>query len=213
MTEKTLLMFDLDGTLIDSREDIAAAVNRMRADCHLPPLPLKTVAGFVGDGIHVLVARALRGHHVDIEEATRICTAHYRAHLHDKTTLYPGVREGLEQLRAAGFRFAAISNKPSDFCREILRYFGIVTWFPVILGGGDTAELKPNPEPLLVAMSRARVTPDHAWMIGDHKTDLEAARRAGVRSVFLTSGIGEPGREKATRIFDSFAEMTAFFAA
>ncbi len=211
-TKRRLLMFDLDGTLIDSGRDIRTAVNLLRKDYGLPPLPLRTVVGYVGDGLGKLVERALRGHPADLEAATERCAAHYRNHLHDKTRLYPGVRQGLRRLRRAGYLLAVISNKPKSSCVTILRHFRIHGLFAYVLGGGDTRFLKPDPEPLRTVMRRLRIRKDRSWMIGDHKTDLEAGRRAGVRTVFLTHGIGETGREKPGRVFSSFGDMVAFLA-
>ena len=94
-----LLIFDLDGTLVDSREDLATAINLMRADFNLQPLPLETVSGFIGDGVHRLVARALGGHPADLERAVATMQAHYDKHLYDKTRLYPGVQQGLAELQ------------------------------------------------------------------------------------------------------------------
>ncbi|MBN2492396.1 MAG: HAD-IIIA family hydrolase, partial [Planctomycetes bacterium] len=199
-----LLIFDLDGTLIDSGRDIATAINLLRRDYGLKPLSVRTVVSYVGDGLRVLVARSLRGRRADLDEATKRGGIHYREHLFDHTVLYPGVRQGLRRLRRAGYRLALISNKPAASCRRILRHFGLARLFDVVLGGGDTETAKPHPGPLRIAMRRTRIPPARAWMIGDHKTDLEAARRAGIRSVFLTYGIGQLGREKPALRFDSF---------
>jgi phosphoglycolate phosphatase len=208
-----LLMFDLDGTLIDSRHDICIAVNLLRANYDLPPLSIETVTSYVGDGIDRLVERSLRGYPVNIEKATRECAEYYRRHLYDETTLYPGVFDGLQRLYKAGYLLALISNKPAAACREILQHFEVKMLFAVVLGGGDTKHLKPHPEPLQSAMSILKANPADSWMIGDHKTDLEAARRAGIRSGFIKYGMGEQGGELATRVFESFEEMTLYFAA
>lgn len=210
--QKRLLMFDLDGTLIDSRQDICTAVNLLRANYDLPRLSIETVTSYIGDGIDKLVERSLRGYPVNIEKATRECAEYYRRHLHDETTLYPGVFDGLQRLRAAGYLLALISNKPGSACREILAHFKIAPLFSVILGGDDMQHMKPHPEPLLTAMVKTGAKPEDTWMIGDHKTDLEAARRAGVRSGFIKYGMGEQGGESATRIFESFEDMTKFYA-
>jgi phosphoglycolate phosphatase len=204
-------MFDLDGTLIDSRADLATAVNLTRADYGLAPLATDTVAGFVGDGIHKLVERAFHDHPVDLREAVRRCARHYHEHMFDHTRLYPGVADGLARLRAAGCRLAVITNKPAAACRAILRHLEIEPLFAVVVGGGDTEHLKPHPEPLLKILDQLRAPPTAAWMIGDHHTDLRAARAAGVRSVFLEYGFGHAGGERATRMFGSFPELVQFF--
>ena len=206
-----LFLFDLDGTLIDSRADLATAVNRMRALHALPPLPLEQVAGYVGDGIRVLAERALEGAPVDAELAAREVSAAYAEHLTDQTVPYPGVDAGLRALQAAGHRLGLSTNKPAAHARRLLEHFGWTPLFAVSLGGGDTPELKPSPLPLQEAMRRTGHGRKESWMIGDHHTDLEAGRRAGVRSIFLASGIGHPGTEKADLAFTDFSAFVRFF--
>ncbi|HBA85775.1 MAG TPA: hypothetical protein DCZ95_16960 [Verrucomicrobia bacterium] len=207
----SLLMFDLDGTLIDSRNDIGTAVNLTRADYGLPPLPMETVSTFVGDGIRKLVERSLRGQTIDLDEAVQKCAAHYGAHLHDQTTLYPGVQEGLLKLHAAGIPIALISNKPSAACRILMHHFGLEPLLTLTLGAGDTEYLKPHPQPLLEALKKLDLPASGAWMIGDHRTDLEAARHAHVRSGFVRYGIGQANPETPTVSFNSFGEIPDFF--
>ena len=207
-----LLMFDLDGTLIDSRADLTTAVNLMRDHYGLPALPGDTVAGFIGDGIHKLVERALQGTLIDVSEAVKVTAGHYREHMLDRTTLYPGVEEGLRRLNGAGHRLALISNKPSAFCGELLAHFGVAECFQLVLGGDDTAHRKPHPEPLQKAMRHFSMPPQQSWMIGDYAIDLQAARQAGCKSVFVTYGIGSIGQEAPDLIFTSFAELTRHFS-
>lgn len=206
-----LLIFDLDGTLIDSVEDLTTAVNRLRKDHHLPPLSADVVRRHVGDGARKLVERSLAGHATDIETAVRAYRSYYEQHMSDTTALYPGVQEGLRRLRAAGYHLAVISNKPADFCRTLLARLGIADLFCCALGDGDTARLKPDPAPLLEAIRRAGVTPNETWMIGDHHTDLEAARRAGTHSLFVTYGLGESGSEEPDQQCKDFATVVEFF--
>lgn len=206
-----LLLFDLDGTLIDSRADLAAAVNRMRALHALPPLPLATVSAYVGDGVRILAVRSLEGAPVDPDLATREISAAYAEHLVDATTAYPGVDASLRALRAAGHLLALVTNKPAPHAQRLLDHFRWTPLFAVILGGGDTPELKPSPLPLLEAMRRTGHTPENSWMIGDHHTDLEAARRAGVRSIFLHSGFGHPAAETPTLAVPDFTAFAARF--
>jgi len=200
-----LLIFDLDGTLIDS------VVNRLRADFQLAPLPTDTVRRYVGDGVRKLVERALQGHPTDLAAAVATYSGYYAHYLHDTTALFPGVADGLRRLRAAGWQLAVISNKGADFCRALLAQLGVAEVFVSVLGDGDTARLKPDPEPLLETMRRAGATPAETWMIGDHHTDLEAARRAGTHSLFVTYGLGERGAEHAEKESASFDELVRYF--
>jgi phosphoglycolate phosphatase len=206
-----LFLFDLDGTLIDSRADLATATNHMRALHDLPPLPLATVSSYVGDGVRMLALRALEDAAVDPDLAAREIGAAYAEHLTDQTTAYPGVDKGLRALRAAGHDLALVTNKPGPHARRLFDHFGWTPLFAVLLGGGDTPELKPSPLPLQKAMQRTGHAPDTSWMIGDHHTDLEAARRAGVRSIYLESGFGTPGAETPDLAFPDFSAFTARF--
>ena len=206
-----LFLFDLDGTLIDSRADLAAATNAMRALHGLPALPLEKVASFVGDGVRVLARRALEGADVDGDLAAREISAAYAEHLTDRTTAYPGVDAGLRALRAAGHDLALVTNKPGLHARRLLDHFGWTPLFAAILGGGDTPELKPSPLPLRTAMQRTGHAPATTWMVGDHHTDLEAARRAGVKSIYLQSGIGHPGAETPDLVCPDFSDFAARF--
>ena len=206
-----LFLFDLDGTLIDSRADLAAATNAMRARHGLPALPLEKVASYVGDGVRVLAQRALEGAPVDPDLAARELSAAYAEHLTDRTTAYPGVDAGLRALRAAGHDLALVTNKPAPHARRLMDHFGWTPLFAAILGGGDTAELKPSPLPLQTAMQRTGHGPESTWMVGDHHVDLAAARRAGVKSIYLESGIGHPGAETPDLVCPDFAAFTAQF--
>ena len=211
MTAPQLFLFDLDGTLIDSRADLAAATNAMRALHGLPALPLEKVASYVGDGVRVLAQRALEGAAVDPDLAAREISAAYSEHLTDRTAAYPGVDAGLRALRAAGHDLALVTNKPAPHARRLMDHFGWTPLFAAILGGGDTPELKPSPLPLQTAMQRTGHGPESTWMVGDHHTDLEAARRAGVKSIYLESGIGHPGAETPDLVCPDFAAFATRF--
>ena len=206
-----LFLFDLDGTLIDSRVDLATATNAMRTLHGLPQLPIPIITAFVGDGIRTLAQRALTGANVDLDLATTEIDTAYTEHLTDATQAYPGVDLGLRALQTAGHTLALVTNKPAAHTRRLLGHFQWMSLFAVVLGGGDTPELKPSPIPLLTAMQHTGFSPADAWMVGDHHTDLEAARRAGVRSIFLQSGFGNPGAETPNLVCPSFASFVARF--
>lgn len=205
------LVFDLDGTLVDSRADLRTAVNAMRAKHGLAPLDVASVTGMVGDGMRKLAERALQGAEVDVEVAYREVSEAYAAHLTDETRPYAGVEEGLAALSAVGFGLGIATNKPGRHVARLLEALGWNGRFCAVVGGGDAAALKPSGAPVEEAMRRAGVGREDTWMVGDHHTDLAAARAAGVRSVFLRSGLGNMGRECPTMVFDDFRSMTAWF--
>ena len=209
---RTLFIFDLDGTLVDSAGDLAAAVNRTRADFGLAPIPADTVAGYVGDGITMLMTRALSDcPGMDIERAVRVQKAHYMAHLCDSTRPYTGVEEGLRRLRAHGHPLAVATNKPVDMTEILLKELRLRPLFDAVCGGGSVPDLKPHPAMLEAIMARLGCGREETWMVGDNRTDLESARRAGVRSVFMRYGIGEAGPEKPDLTFETFDEFVTCF--
>ncbi len=207
----SLLIFDLDGTLVDSREDIRTGVNLTRAHYGLPPLPLETVVGFVGNGTRNLIERVFDGTNIDIDEALNLNKRFYMEHLHDATRPYPGVPAGLQKLRGAGNTLAVLTNKPALACRALLTYFNIIDSFAAVLGGDSTPKLKPDPEPVFMIMRTTGFTAEQTWMIGDNYTDIEAARGADIKSAFVTYGFGNAGTNRPTRTFDSFHELTSCF--
>lgn len=208
---RLLFIFDLDGTLLDTVEDLAAAVNLARGHFGLAPLPVQTVSGYVGDGVRTLMARALEGSEADLDEAVALQRTYYLQHLCDRTRPYPGVPEGLRSLREAGHVLAVATNKAAEATRVLLARFGLASCFHDVLGGGSVPNLKPHPQMLEVIMRSAGIPPTLTWMVGDHRTDLESARRAGVRSVYLSYGIGNTGAEQPTLKAASFPEFVDLF--
>lgn len=206
-----VLIFDLDGTLIDSRRDLAEGINHMRLHYGLDPLPHEVISGYIGDGVRKLVERSLQGKDVNIEEALRINTDYYFSHLTVHTYLYPGVEEGIRRLAEAGHQLAVLTNKPGEPSREILRQFGLFDSFISIIGGGDVAGLKPDPSGIFKIMEDTGNESIRTWMIGDHSTDLTAAKNAGVKSAFLPYGFGEEQGCKPDAYFASFSELVEYF--
>lgn len=209
--DRKLIVFDLDGTLVDSARDLATAVNLMRRHFGLPPLSVETVKGYVGNGVRMLVTRALEGTGIDVEEALRIQAPIYKAHAMDETALYPGVREVLERLRTLGHVMAVATNKPAESCGLILERLGIREFFLEVLAGGTFPVLKPDPAMILHLMVKAGVAAKDTWVVGDNYTDVEAAHRAGANSVFLTYGYGHPGQETPTVCCNRFDELLCVF--
>jgi len=209
--KRKLLIFDLDGTLIDSRQDLCTGINLMRRHYNLPPLPVETVSGFIGDGVRKLVMRSIAGHDIDLDEAVRLNYQFYLQHLYDKTVLYPGVAAGLPALFNHGYVLALISNKATEACNKILAHFNIAGLFMSVIGGDSGLPLKPAPDTVLETMRRAQATPPDTWIIGDNHTDLAAARNAGVKSAHVSYGIGKTGPEKAARTFADFNSLVKYF--
>lgn len=206
-----IIIFDLDGTLIDSRRDLAAGVNHMRAHYGLSPLSLEVASSYIGDGVRKLVERSLQGADVDVDEALRINKEYYFSHLTVYTSLYMGVAGGLRRLASAGHKLALLTNKPGDPSRAILRHFELDHFFTSIIGGGDVAHLKPEPDGVFKCLEAAGMDSADAWMIGDHCTDLAVAKNAGVKSAFVQYGFGEERADKPDAYFASFPELVEYF--
>ena len=186
-----LLVFDLDGTLIDSRRDLADSTNELLAAHGAPPLPLEAVAGFVGDGARVLVERALAasGLALDLDRALADFLAIYDRRLLVHTRPYPGIVTALERV-AVRAAMAVLTNKPGRPTRALLDAFHLTRLFQWIVGGDGDAPRKPDPASLLRMMHEAGVTRDATLMIGDSMVDVETARRAGARILVARYGFG-----------------------
>jgi len=207
---RQLLIFDLDGTLAETRQDLATGINLMRAHYNLPPLNVETVTGYIGNGIRKLVERSLQGADVDVDEALALDKKFYAEHMLDETALYPHVEEGLNTL--SGNALAVLSNKPGDPTRVILKHLGVDGLFFRMLGGGDLPNLKPAPDGILALMEESGVSAENTWMIGDHHTDLEVAHNAGVKCGFVTYGLGHTGEFTADQTWSDFNELVEFFS-
>ncbi|MBC8206908.1 MAG: HAD-IA family hydrolase [Kiritimatiellales bacterium] len=210
--EKQLLIFDLDGTLAETREDLTTSINLMRAHYALPPVDVETVISHIGSGVRELIEGCVQGMDVDVDvdEALALYKAFYAEHMLDETRLYPGVEEGLMTL--SGHELAVLSNKPGDPARAILKHLGVGDLFFRMLGGGDLPNLKPAPDGIEALMAESGIDMENTWMIGDHHTDLEVAHNAGVKSGFVTYGLGHPGEFTADQTWHGFEELVEFFA-
>ena len=198
----------MDGTLIDSAADIGAAANRMRASFGLKPLPLGSVVRMVGNGARVLVARATAdAPGLDQAEAFRRYRHEYDTHLIDETRLYPGVPDGLEALRSAGFRLAVFTNKPYRSTLFILKGLGIDAFFPVVVGADSGFPLKPAPDALLHILEATASAAPGSWMIGDNWTDIDSGHAAGFRTVHCAYGYGAPDRIRPDAVCGDFDEV------
>jgi len=219
-----LLVFDLDGTLIDSAQDLCNSVNATLVQFGREPLPDEAIASFIGNGAMMLVRRAfaaagglVAGEDLPVE-AYPWFLDYYREHKLDYTYAYEGVLEALAALRelhdapgGPGRAMAVLTNKPVRPAREICAALGLAPYFLSIYGGNSFATKKPNPEGLLALMSEAGAKPEETVMIGDIQVDVETARNAGAWCIGCTFGLA-PGSLAANPpdvIVDSPADWTA----
>lgn len=187
-------MFDLDGTLVDSSEDLATAVNRMLATLApgTPPLAHPQVRSFIGNGARVLVGRALQaaGLGPDVDAALPAFLAAYRGCLLDRTRFYPGVREALDALRPVPL--AVLTNKPGDLSRELLAGLGAADLFVRVIGGGD-APRKPDPAGLRELMALCDAAADETVLVGDSAVDVATGQAASVFTIGVLCGFDAEG--------------------
>ncbi|MBG0846276.1 phosphoglycolate phosphatase [Pseudomonas chengduensis] len=211
-----LVMFDLDGTLIDSVPDLAAAVDRMLVELGRAPAGVEKVHDWVGNGARVLVRRALAGglDHAAVGEAeTEEALARFLdiyADCHNLTALYPGVHELLEALSTAAVELAVVTNKPERFVAPLLEQVGLGGYFRWIIGGDTLPQQKPDPAALLQVMRLAGVEAAQSLFIGDSRNDVLAARAAAVPCIAVSYGYnhGRPiAEERPSLVVGSLAEL------
>lgn len=186
--------FDMDGTLIDSRHDLAATVNHTRRDLGLKELPEEGVLAHVGLGAASLLKNAIPEATEDVDELKRIFMSHYAEHMLETVTLYPGVRSTLEELKRRGWLLGINTAKPAFAVKEIVAKFGLHSFFGnAIIAGGDCAEMKPSPLPLRECAARmgGHRLSAYDWMIGDNWTDMQCAANAGIKGAFCRFGFGK----------------------
>lgn len=173
--------FDLDGTLVDSRADLAAATNHVLASFGLPLIAPETVHRFVGEGARRLVERALGpAHAARVDEGVARFLAYYADHLLDATTLYPGVVAALDALARAGVVLTVLSNKPAGMSRVVLEGLGVAGRFAAVVGGDSLPTRKPDPAGLALLGRVAGAPPGRTLLVGDSTVDLATAANAGV---------------------------------
>lgn len=185
-----LLIFDLDGTLIDSKLDLAHAVNATRAHMGLSDLPHPLVFSYVGNGAPTLIRRSLGPEASDaqVQQALDFFLAYYRDHMLDYTTLYPGVADTLDVLLESGKRMAVLTNKPVRISKAILSGLGLKRHFFQIYGGNSFEQKKPHPIGIETLLSEAGMGAENAMMIGDSAVDIQTARNAGIKACGVTYG-------------------------
>lgn len=219
--EKELIIFDFDGTLINSIPDIVLAINKMLSHYHLEPLTEEQVTPFVGNGAVILVTRALE-HGIQnqkasnelVKEAFEIYFAAYREVTCDKTYTYPGVLETLDYLDKKGYKMVICSNKPYSFMEPILEKLSIKQFFKCWIGEDSLTEKKPNAAPLLHLAHKMNTSIEKCIMVGDSKNDILAAQNAGMENIGLTYGYNyneHIAEYNPTIVVDHFAELQKLF--
>lgn len=211
------VLFDLDGTLVDTAPDLLAAVNALRAGEGLAPMSLAGFRGQVSRGARAMLAAGIpafadAGNEVQQAWVARLL-ASYGDRVYRHSTLFPGVAGLLDGLRRRGIAMAVVTNKPERMAVELLAAMGLAGDFPVVLGGDSLAERKPHPLPVLTACARLGVAPQASWFLGDDARDIEAGRAAGSLTVAVTWGYADPAEIagwQADRVIDDPAHALAW---
>ena len=186
---RDLVIFDLDGTLIDSKRDLTDSVNATRIWHGLAPLPDDIVSSYVGNGAPMLIRRSFP--HATQEELPvllRYFLDYYREHMLDATVLYPGVREGLDRLYEADVPMAVLTNKPVRFSIRLIEGLGLESYFFRIYGGNSFEQKKPDPIGIKTLMAESGASPRSTIMVGDSAVDIRTARNAGVQACGVSWG-------------------------
>lgn len=201
--------FDMDGTLIDSRADLATAVNHTRRDLGLAPLPLEKIIACVGNGARYLLSHAIPEVADRADELMALHMKNYMTHVLDATTLYPGVEATLRELAHRGCALGVVTNKPHIATVALLEHFKLAELFGAgVVAGEDCLEMKPSPKPLQQAAAALNhvLTPDD-WMVGDNWTDLATAAACKVNAAFCDFGFGNARNEFISRHLSNFSEL------
>ncbi len=201
MADIDLVIFDLDGTLVDTAPDIAGALAAALGPLGVATPPLAVVKEMVGDGARELIRRALTraGVDGDLDALHATFLAHYRAHVSDRSAVYPGVMEALAALHAAGIASAVLTNKPGDIARRLLGDLALADRFVATIGDGDGFARKPDPAAALSLIAGARTEPARTAVVGDGLPDVRIARTLGARAIAATWGYVTPDRLAAER--------------
>lgn len=216
-----LVIFDLDGTLIDSRLDLVHSVNAALRHIGRPELPDQVIASYVGDGAPILIQRALAaeaGDEVLVRKGLEFFLSYYRAHKLDHTTVYPGVIEALTAIQNSANgtprKMAVLTNKPVNPSRAIVQELGLGKFFFQVYGGNSFGTKKPEPEGARALLAEMGVLPEQAVMVGDSHVDIRTGLNAGVYTVGVTYGFA-PHTLQAEPVdvqVDTPQELAAVFA-
>ena len=184
---KQLILYDLDGTLVDTRQDLADAANAMLRQMGQPPLPVATICRFVGQGLHHLVQECLTSDDPQwIERGAALFAAWYAEHLLDHSHLYPGVPALLAHFQSRSQ--AVITNKPNPFTRELLAGLRVTDYFCAVIAGDSEFPKKPDPAAVVSVMAQVQASPEQSLLIGDSPIDVQTGRAAGVLTIGVAHG-------------------------
>lgn len=214
MKKISLIVYDFDGTLVDTLDDIALSVNLTLKELGQPRLEKEAVKACVGNGVVMLMTRALNGSGMkDIDNAVRLFRKHYAHHLMDNSAFYPNCRETIEFF--SNRKQAICSNKPEDFVRKILASLDCLHPFASIIGGDSFKTRKPDPEGLNHLLSQYRFSPDEVVMVGDSAVDIETGKNANVLTCAVTYGMGDLDAIQALKpgwTIDDISELKRLFS-
>ena len=215
-----LVIFDLDGTLIDSRLDLVHSVNAALRHIQRPELPDDLIASYVGDGAPILIQRALGGEVVDeavVRRGLEFFLSYYREHKLDHTKIYPGIQEALAAIQNSGNgvprKLAVLSNKPVNPSRAIAEALGMGHYFSQVYGGNSFPTKKPQPEGALQILAENRVRPEQSAIVGDSHVDIRTGRNAGLWTIAVTYGFAPHTLEAEAPdvVVDQPSELAAVF--
>lgn len=208
------VVFDLDGTLIDSRADIAQAVNHVLAWAGRPALPIETISSFVGDGARALVARAfgITETAPEVERLFEEWQRYYLAHPVDHTVLMHGAVRALRELDARGIGVAVVTNKTRPVALSIIEALGIASQLRGLYAGGD-GPLKPHPKSIVIMAQALQIHTSELWVIGDGTQDIEAAHAAGAKAIAIAGGFHSEATLRAAKPDACFESLEAFIDA
>ena len=212
-----VILFDLDGTLVDTAPDIVAAANLMLAELNAAALPFDLISSFIGKGVPNLVRCVMNvsdlAEKIEAAQSVNLFFKHYVQTNGRIGAVYPGVVEGLNRLKESGYRLACVTNKPYRLACDLLQAKGLMAYFELVVGGDSLAQMKPAAQPLWHACSTLGSAPDKALMVGDSPVDSAAARAAGMPVLIVNYGY--PGSAGLAALdcdafIDAFVEIPAF---
>jgi len=218
MSNVRAVAIDLDGTLLDTIPDLCGAVNLTLAEMKLPELPLDLVKTFVGKGLMAHVGKSLRyvlnrdATEAEMTQALALYRKHYAEHIADRTTLYPGVLEGLEAFRARDLSLSVVTNKWTSYTHQLLEHFRLTAYFDHVVCGDTLSTNKPDPGMMFYSAGNHGVHPREMLMVGDSGNDSRAAQAAGSPVVLLTYGYSEGEHLpdlRANAIVSTFTDIPA----